>query len=90
MMSLGMGPNELQKFLDIAKDIMQEWELTDAGDWTWRHLINHARIKLRNDNGNQRTNNNGNSADASPDAFARYFAERELERRAKAGAGNVS
>jgi DNA-binding IscR family transcriptional regulator len=90
LMSLGLGPNELSKFLDIANDIMTEWKLTDAEDWTWRHLINHARIKLRKDNGNQRTSNNGNSADASPDAFARYFAEREFERRAKAGAGNVS
>lgn len=90
LMSLGMGPNELSKFLDIANDIMTEWRLTDADDWSWRHLLNHARIKLRNDNGNQRTNNNGNSADASPDAFSRYFAGKEFERRSKAGAGNVS
>lgn len=90
LMSLGMSPNELQKFIAIANDIMTEWELTDAEDWTWRHLINHARIKLRNDNGNQRTNNNGNAADTSPDAFARYFAAKELERRAAQGTGNVS
>lgn len=90
LMSLGMGPNELSKFLDIANDIMTEWRLTDADDWTWRHLINHARIKLRNDNGNQRTNNNGNSADASPDAFSRYFAGKEFERRAAESPGQVS
>ena len=90
LMSLGMSPAELQKFITIAKDIMTEWELTGSDDWSWKHLINHARVKLRNGNGNQRTNNNGNSADASPDAFARYFAEREFERRSKAGTGNIS
>lgn len=90
MMSLGMSPNDLQKFIAIANDIMTEWELTDADDWTWRHLINHARIKLRKDNGNQRTTNNGNSADASPDAFTRYFATKEYERRAAESPGQVS
>lgn len=90
LMSLGMSPNELQKFIAIANDIMTEWKLTGSDDWTWRHLINHARIKLRKDNGNQRTSNNGNAADTSPDAFARYFAAKELERRAAQGTGNVS
>lgn len=90
LMSLGMRPTDLQRFLEIAKDIMTEWELTNSDDWTWRHLINHARIKMRNENGNQRTNNNGNAADASPDAFTRYFAAKEIERRTKESAGNVS
>jgi len=90
LMSLGMSPNDLQKFIAIANDIMTEWKLTDADDWTWRHLINHARIKLRKDNGNQRTTNNGNSADASPDAFTRYFATKEYERRAAESPGQVS
>lgn len=89
LMSLGLTPADLQRFLEMAKDIMTEWELTNSDDWTWRHLINHARIKLRRENGNQRTNNNGNSADTSPDAFARYFAAKELERRTAAGAGNI-
>lgn len=88
--SLGMKPYELQKFITIAEEIMQEWELTNADDWSWRHLINHARIKIKKENGSQRTNNNGNAADTSPDAFARYFAAKELERRAAQGTGNVS
>lgn len=90
LMSLGLTPADLQRFLEMAKDIMTEWELTGADDWTWRHLINHARIKLKKDNGNQRTTNNGNSADASPDAFTRYFAAKEYERRAAESAGQVS
>jgi hypothetical protein len=90
LISLGMTPADLPKFLAIAKDILTEWELTGADDWTWRHLINHARIKIKNENGNQRTNNNGNAADASPDAFASYYAAKEYERRAAQGAGNVS
>lgn len=89
LMSLGMKPDELPKFLAIAKDIMTEWELTNSDDWTWRHLINHARIKIKNENGNQRTNSNSNAVDTSPDAFARYFAEREFERRAEKSAGHV-
>ena len=89
LMSLGMRPNELPKFLEMAKDIMTEWKLTGTDDWTWRHLINHARIKLRND-GTQQANNSGNTADTSPDAFAQYYARKEMELRANNGTGRVS
>jgi DNA-binding IscR family transcriptional regulator len=88
LMSLGMRPDELPKFLAIAKDIMTEWELTNSDDWTWRHLINHARIKIKNDGSQRKTNDT--AADASPDAFTRYFAAKEFERRSKEGAGHVS
>lgn len=87
--SLGMIPADLPKFIALAEDIMQEWELTNADDWTWRHLINHARIKIRRENGNQRKADN-NAADSGPDAFTRYFAQKEFERRAKDGVGHVS
>jgi hypothetical protein len=87
LMSLGLAPADLHMFLEMAKDIMTEWELTDADEWTWKHLINHARIKLRND-GNKRTTSN--VADTSADAFTRYFAAKEFERRATESTGHVS
>lgn len=86
---LGMGPGDIGKFIALAKSIMEEWDLTGSDDWSWKHLLNHARIKLRNENGNQR-NTNGNAADSGPDAFASYFAAKEFERRAKESAGHVS
>lgn len=86
---LGMGPSDIGKFIALAKSIMEEWNLTGSDDWSWKHLLNHARIKLRNENGNQR-NTNGNAADSGPDAFASYFAAKEFERRAKESAGHVS
>lgn len=73
--------------LDMACSDKKIEELINARAYFNAWLSNNLN---RNNGNNQRNNGNGNSADTSPDAFARYFAAKELERRATQGAGNVS
>lgn len=41
-----LGIRDEQKFYELADAAMCEWEVTDCDDWSWKHLINHMRIKL--------------------------------------------
>ena len=91
-MAMRISPDEYRQ---LVNEVINDWIFRQLPDneWTLTHLLAQMRIKHninnRND-GNQRTNNNGNAADTSPDAFARYFAAKELEHRAAQGTGNVS
>lgn len=38
---------ELPEFERMASTILAEWEVTNASDWDWSHLMNHMRVKLR-------------------------------------------
>jgi len=91
-MAMRISPEEYRQ---LVNEVINDWTFRNIPDneWTLTHLLAQMRIKhnINNrNNGNQRTNNNGNAADTSPDAFARYFAAKELERRAAQGTGNVS
>jgi DNA-binding transcriptional regulator GbsR (MarR family) len=91
-MAMRISPDEYRQ---LVNEVINDWEYRQLpeNEWTLTHLLAQMRIKhnINNrNNGNQRTNNNGNAADTSPDAFARYFAAKELERRAAQGTGNVS
>jgi len=91
-MAMGVTPDEYRQ---LVTEVANDWIFRNIPDneWTLTHLLAQMRIKhnINNrNNGNQRTNNNGNAADTSPDAFARYFAAKELERRAAQGTGDVS
>ena len=45
-----LGIRDEQKFYELADAAMCEWEVTDCDDWSWKHLINHMRIKLDKEN----------------------------------------
>lgn len=79
--SLGLSPDDLQRFIAIAEDIMQEWELTGTDDWSWKHLINHARIKIRKSNETAKTNRTANRTSAdTPDQWRQRIAADALSR----------
>ena len=40
-----LGIHSENDFLLLADEVLNEWKLTEAGDWSWRHLITHMRIK---------------------------------------------
>lgn len=40
-----LGISSENEFLFIADEILNEWRLTEVGDWSWHHLIKHMRIK---------------------------------------------
>ena len=84
-----------EEYRQLVTEVINDWEFRNIPDneWTLTHLLAQMRIKNninnRNKNGNQRTTNDNNAADTSPDAFARYFAAKELERRSTKGTGIV-
>lgn len=45
-----LGIRDEQKFYELADAAMCEWEVTDCDDWSWKHLLNHMRIKLDKEN----------------------------------------
>lgn len=45
-----LGIRDEQQFYNLADAVMCEWEVTDDPDWSWRHLLNHMRIKLDKEN----------------------------------------
>ena len=83
------------EYRQLVTEVTNDWVFRNIPDeeWNLTHLLAQMRIKhnINNrNNGNQRTNTDNNAVDTSPDAFARYFAAKELERRSAQGTGTVS
>lgn len=43
MKSLGIASRT--QFMLLSDEVLNEWEVTEEKDWSWRHLLNHMRIK---------------------------------------------
>lgn len=40
---------DISEFDRLASSILTEWDVTNASEWDWKHLTNHMRVKLRNE-----------------------------------------
>jgi hypothetical protein len=84
----------VEQYRQLVNEIIADWQFRDLpeSDYNLNHFSSVLRYKvaaINRNNGNQRTTNDNNAADTSPDAFARYFAAKELERRSTKGTGIV-
>ena len=46
-------------YVELVSKVIDEWQFTEETDWSFKHLINHLRRKLKSQQSN--TNNNGKS-----------------------------
>lgn len=77
-----LGIRDEQKFYNLADAVMCEWEVTDDPDWTWKHLLNHMRIKLDKEN---ETKRKGRAYDGDGKSRDDRLAEYEAYLRTDAG-----
>ena len=77
-----LGIRDEQQFYNLADAVMCEWEVTDDPDWSWRHLLNHMRIKLDKEN---ETKRKGRAYDGEGKSRDDRLAEYEAYLRTEAG-----
>lgn len=77
-----LGIRDEQKFYELADAAMCEWEVTDCDDWSWKHLINHMRIKLEKE---YETKRKGRACDGDGKSRDERLAEYEAYLRTDAG-----
>ena len=77
-----LGIRDEQKFYELADAAMCEWEVTDCEDWSWKHLINHMRIKLEKE---YETKRKGRAFDGDGKSRDERLAEYEAYLRTEAG-----
>ena len=77
-----LGIRDEQKFFNLADAVMCEWEVTDDTDWSWRHLLNHMRIKLEKEH---ETKRKGRACDCDGKSRDERLAEYEAYLRTEAG-----
>lgn len=52
-----------QQYIDLVKEVVDEWLFTEEPNWSYRHLLNHMRRKIKAQNTN--TEDNGKSTTGS-------------------------
>ena len=77
-----LGIRDEQKFYYLADAVMCGWEVTDDNDWSWRHLLNHMRIKLEKEH---ETKRKGRAGDGDGKSRDERLAEYEAYLRTEAG-----
>ena len=77
-----LGIRDEQKFYNLADAVMCEWEVTDDQDWSWRHLLNHMRIKLEKED---ETKRKGRACDGDGKSRDERLAEYEAYLRTDTG-----
>lgn len=66
-----LGIRDENEFLILAEETLQEWELTEVGDWSWHHLIKQIRIKKEQ---HERKKRNTANRKSEQERYAEYEA----------------